>query len=79
MEAISLKCLLAGSQSSHLPPRIGRKRKIAGGTGNVANGPNFRLLKKGVKIAYLFPNKHKNVCNLFICLQMLVKLSFWKI
>jgi len=56
-----------------------QRQKRAGGTGNVANGPNFRWLKIGVKIAYLFPNERTNVCNLFICLQMMEKLSFCKI
>jgi hypothetical protein len=61
MAAISLKCLLAGSQSSHQPPRIGRERNVPTVRAMLQTGRISGCLKIGVKIAYLFPNKHKFV------------------
>ena len=63
MAAISLKCLLAGSQSSHQPPRIGRERNVPAVRAMLQTGRISGCLKIGVKMAYLFPNDHKNVCN----------------
>ena len=61
MAAISLKCLLAGSQSSHQPPRIGRERNVPAVRAMLQTGRISGCLKKGVKIAYIFPNKHKKI------------------
>jgi hypothetical protein len=62
----------------HVPPRIGRDRNVPAVRAMLQTGRISGWLKIGVKIAYLFPNERKNVCNLFICLQMMVSYHFGK-
>ncbi len=74
MAAICIKCLLYGSRYSHQPPRIGRG--IAR-TCDVADWPNFRLLKqkKCEKLKKIpFQNYFKN-CFHFVCVFLLFKYS----
>jgi hypothetical protein len=79
MAAISLKCLLEGSQSSHQPPRIGRGRNIPPGRamlliGRISGCLNKKNLRKIGK-KHFFENYFKNSLH-FVNVLIFLNIAF---